>query len=152
MSESKKKPTFAKGDKDYPDTIVPFAPPGFAKLQPINGMRCIAPKISWGGEYDAWPIEKRLRYAERLASAMNHAADLLQQERNKLLEIAQHHEVQLKAAIHRYNEASDLLQRQVTLHNAEEQKLHRTIVELQGRIRALEKANDNLSQSRTDGD
>lgn len=45
-----------------------------------------AKMISWGEDYKKWDVEKRLEYAESLASAMNDACDLIQKERNVLLE------------------------------------------------------------------
>lgn len=41
-------------------------------------------KIQWGDEFEAWDLQHQLDYAKELASAMNQAADLLQQERDVL--------------------------------------------------------------------
>jgi len=42
--------------------------------------------IAWGQDYQKWDVEKRLEYAESLASALNDACDLIQKERNNLAE------------------------------------------------------------------
>jgi len=48
-------------------------------------------KIDWGGESDksewnTWNIQHRLEYAMELASAMNQAAEAMQNERNEMAE------------------------------------------------------------------
>lgn len=39
--------------------------------------------ISWGEDYQNWPIKKRAAYSEALASAYNEACELIQNERNE---------------------------------------------------------------------
>lgn len=114
----------------YPD----LPPDGLGDLQKIERIRNfqrMAPQIRWGDDYRSWPIEKRLRYAENLASSMNHAADLLQKERNALLKTAMHQEAQLKMAVQRYDEQGDLMRRELGRADAEKQDLYRQIVALQ---------------------
>ena len=40
-------------------------------------------QIKWGETFEAWPADKQLKYAKSLASAMNEAADKMQQDRDK---------------------------------------------------------------------
>lgn len=42
-------------------------------------------KINWGESFDTWPKDRQLEYAMETASAMNQAADIIQNERNDLL-------------------------------------------------------------------
>jgi len=72
-------------DGKYPDLVVPDSPEGFKALHPaLNGKRQ-APMIAWGPEYAAWPADRKINYLEKLASSMNHAADVMQKERNRAL-------------------------------------------------------------------
>lgn len=45
-----------------------------------------APQIDWGEDFKAWDMEQQNRYLKRLCSALNHATDNIQKERNKALE------------------------------------------------------------------
>ena len=42
-------------------------------------------QIKWGDEFKAWPMEKQLDYAKKLASAMNEAAAKMQEDRDRIL-------------------------------------------------------------------
>lgn len=41
--------------------------------------------IKFGEEFEAWDDKHKIEFLKKLASSMNHAADIMQQERNKLL-------------------------------------------------------------------
>ena len=118
-------------EHNYPDLIVGEPPDGFKKLERINGAKANAPKISWGHVYKDWPLRKRLKYAEDLASSMNYAADLLQQERNKALVIIQGQEKQLQAAQEGQGRQMELLNRQLSKYNESRQSLLQRIVSLE---------------------
>jgi hypothetical protein len=45
-----------------------------------------APQIDWGKDFEEWSVEQQNRYLKRLCSALNHSADLIQNERNEVLE------------------------------------------------------------------
>jgi hypothetical protein len=95
----------------------------------------LVPRIRWGDEYQSWPIEKRLSYAERLASSMNHAADILQQERDKLIAVVQHQEAQLRENVAKYLEQGALLHRELGAAGAREQELATLVVQLQAEVK-----------------
>jgi len=121
---------------DYPD----LTPDGLGELHSIKRISGMAtpskvPQIKWGGEYAKWPPERRLRYAERLASSMNHAADILQQERNKLIEVVERQEAQLKSNVKSYVEQGELMHRELGMANAREQELSKLVVQLQKEVR-----------------
>jgi Skp family chaperone for outer membrane proteins len=132
--------------KDYPD----LEPDGLGDLKSIkrvNGMAAAAnvPQISWGPDYMSWPLKRRLRFAERLASSMNHAADLLQKERNALLDIKAKLERQLKHSEKKYLEQGELFHSEVTRAGEREQAALRDLVETKrslkealARLKALE--------------
>jgi len=112
-------------------------------IKRIPSMNKHPPQIAWGAEYRKWPIGKRLSYAERLASSMNHAADVLQQERKALSDICKQMEQQIKAHIQRYAEQGALMTRQVNKANEEKQELYQESEILHARIRELENVGDH---------
>lgn len=121
---------------DYADA----EPDGLGDLKAIkriNGMKAHAPKIRWGDDYLAWPVERRLDYAERMAAAMNHAADVLQQERQSLIDLAQRQEAQI-VALQREAEGTTLrLHTELQREGEEKQSLYARIVELTAEVKAL---------------
>lgn len=126
-------------DNKYPNLDPPKAGMGdlksIAKLpKPVR----LPPQIAWGEEYKSWPIEKRLDYAEKLASSMNHAADLLQEERNRLLEIATQQEIKLKAYAKSHLEQGNLVQRELAAADVEKQQLYQEIVQLKAQVKNLQ--------------
>ena len=118
----------------YPD----LEPDGLGDLKSItriSGMKTSAPHIEWGGEYLGWDIKKRLSFAERLASSMNHAADILQIERNKLLEVCTAQEELIKDHVRKYVSQGELMHKELQGANAEQQKLYTTIVDIQKELK-----------------
>lgn len=97
-----------------------------------------AHRIRWGDEYKNWPVVQQRDYAEKLAATMNHAADVLQQERDRLHELATHQEDLLQQWQQKYSEAQYLIQKLTTDHNAREQGLKRELVEATTRLSQLE--------------
>lgn len=124
-------------------------PDGLGELKSIKripGMLKHAPTIRWGDDYHAKPVEERLKYAEKLASSMNHAADILQTERNKVIEVAHIQEEQIRQLQRQVTQQNELTQQIVARANTEKQQLNKTIVDVQtalkaanGRIKLLEK-------------
>lgn len=123
-------------DGKYPDLVVPHAPEGFKTLKRLPGMSRIAPCIAWGSEYTSWSMRKRLRYAQRLAETMNHAADVIQTERNNLLQILKAKERQLVQAAEANEATSQLLQRQVEDFNKQREEMNQDIVTLDRKVKA----------------
>ncbi len=92
-------------------------------------------QIAWGEDFLAWPIERQLEYAKKLASAMNQAADEMQNDRNRVLK-------ELNTAIIKRTEAEqaaqiakDTLQNIVTRTNATIQDLQREVQLLQAELK-----------------
>ena len=120
----------------YPDLEAPEGPMGnLKKVVRLPQMRSQAPAIRWGEEYESWPMEKRLRYAEKLASAMNHAADVLQQERNKLIELVRRQEEQIKALVLKNESQGELVHRELRSVDKEKQELYQQIVTLKALLK-----------------
>ena len=67
------------------DDLVAFPPPpGFKELKPAKGQRKDPPKIKWGKDFKSWKQERKIMWLQELASSMNHAADMMQRERDAL--------------------------------------------------------------------
>jgi len=45
----------------------------------------MAPQINWGDDFNDFDDMKKIIYLKKLCSALNHATDLIQKERNQLL-------------------------------------------------------------------
>jgi len=116
-----------------------FEPDTLGELKSIKrhrDMKVIAPNIAWGEEYNSWSVEKRLHRAERVAAAMNHAADVLQKERDALVETCKHQEAQLKNNTQQYTAQGELLHSRLGQENAEKQKLYEKILSLKAAIKS----------------
>lgn len=118
--------TMQKEDLHYPD----LKHDGLGDLKSIKRlpqMQKDPPKIKWGKEYLSWPDKRKLFYAERLACSMNHAADILQKERDKIIKISIHLEKQVEQLKQSYDQQVDLMHKKMVDFNAEKQKLFREI-------------------------
>ena len=94
------------------------------------------PKIKWGKIYQGkqkdpqrskpnkpylWNDKDRIAYLEKLAATMNHAADLIQTERNKLLEIYDKQEGKIEQMRLALEANTEMLQSEIAKMNAERQ-------------------------------
>ncbi len=115
---------------------------GFHKLDD-NIIEKRPPKIKWGVIYRNMDDNEKIRYLENLASVMNHAAFIIQNERNQLGELCEKKEEQIKALNKRANDASLMLQHEITRMNEKTQGYHSDIAKLNQKIRDLESGNLN---------
>ena len=147
-------PKTAIGNIDLPEEEVRDSnfisdqlPEGFSQLQRIKGMQTHPPKIAWGKVYqDVWNDRQKREYAEKLAYAMNHAADLAQQEKNEAVKLLNRKERQLIASVKESNQIKELLTKLTLEHNDEKQKLQEQIVQQTIEIKQLREANDRLAK------
>ena len=107
------------------------------QIERLPGMKAVAPNISWGQEYQSWPLERRLHYAERLASTMNHAADVLQQSRAQITLIAQQQQEMLQAANQKLEAQGRLLQEEMVRADARYQEIAQQLVSAQAEVKRL---------------
>lgn len=80
------------------------------------------PKIKWGKKYEAWPIEQQLEYTQKLASSMNHAAYLIQMERDNMNQLCIIKERQLEKMKKAMDANNAMIQQQVTEMNEHKQQ------------------------------
>jgi len=94
--------------------------------------------IQWGEEFQAWPVAERLAYAMELASAMNQAADVIQEERNALMAEA----IQLREAADNANQLAQThrgLATKMILESNQQRQAHAAAIgEASNRVAALE--------------
>jgi hypothetical protein len=110
---------------------------GFHKLDGEDWKRD-PPMITWGVLYKDHPDEKKVAYLEKLASAMNHAAFLMQIERNELLDICKKQELQIETMKEGLDANNSMIQEQITNMNAERQNFNKAAAAMKKRIRELE--------------
>jgi len=108
---------------------------GFHRVENVKNH---APKIKWGDLHKKSPPDTRASYAERLASAMNHAAHLIQGERDELGRLCEQKEKQIQSLKAAYQQNNNMVETQITKHNEERQLYNAEIAKLKARIRELE--------------
>jgi hypothetical protein len=111
---------------------------GFHKLDD-NLITNRPPKIKWGEIYKGFTDKEKITYLEKLASSMNHAAHLIQSERNelgRLCELKEQQIIKLKEAM---DKNMLMLQTEMTKINEERQRFNKEVLCLNQRIRELEK-------------
>lgn len=122
----------------YPDS----KPDGLGELKEIKrlpSMKVHAPNIIWGGEFDKMSPAKQLQRAKRVASAMNHAADILQTERNAMIKVAKDQEILIAKLSEEKGIQDDLLHDQLLKHNKDTQEMCVQLVEKSNEIKGLKK-------------
>jgi len=90
-----------------------------------------APQIDWGEDFKAWPLDQQNRYLKRLCSALNHATDNIQKERNEALVKLHEMKEVLENADQGVNTQKAIVLRAITSHNAEKQDLIKIIQDLE---------------------
>ena len=101
------------------------------------------PKIQWGRIYQGMTDDEKLQYCEKLACVMNHAAKLIQDERNTLghmVEQKEHMLIEMKKAL---DENNSMIQEQMTKFNEDKQRYNKAIAELKAKVRELESDRNN---------
>lgn len=101
------------------------------------------PRIAWGKKYETKTDVEKISYLEKLASSMNHAAFIIQNERNDLLELMAIKEKQVVTMAANLDANNNMIQQQVTKMNAEKQEYFKTIAALNKQIREYENADNN---------
>lgn len=97
-----------------------------------------APKIQWGVLYKRKSDKEKIRYLEKLAASMNHAAALIQEERNQLVRLCELKEQQLAVMAKAVEANNAMLQQEIVRMNAEQQGANATIARLNTRVKELE--------------
>lgn len=88
-------------------------------------------QIKWGDDFNAWPMDKQLDYAKALASAMNEAADKMQEDRDRVLNL-------LKLAQTKQSEAEQSAMISNTTMAQAIARNNETVQDLQNQIKQLQ--------------
>lgn len=128
------------GIDTYPNLGPPeVMPEGFKQIKLLPSQQNPPPQIRWGEQYQNMPIDKQLRRAQKVASAMNHAADIAQQRVQELIDIANHQERQLDQNKVDFAKQRELLTQMMTQNNAEKQARLQEMQLLKAELRAAQK-------------
>ena len=96
-----------------------------------------APTINWGIIYKNKSDTNKIIYLEKLASAMNHAASLVQEERNALGKLCAIKEEQIQQLTKAMHANSNMLQSEVTKMNAMKQDFNKEFARLNKIVKEL---------------
>ena len=96
-----------------------------------------APKINWGRIYQKFTDKEKIAYLEKLCSTMNHAAWLVQGERNQLNELCEKKEEQLGKMKAAMDQNMNTLQTEMTKFNEQRQQYNAEIAKLNKQLRKL---------------
>jgi hypothetical protein len=96
------------------------------------------PRIQWGVIYKGMNDKEKISHLEKLAATMNHAAALVQEERNELGRLAELKEAQIAKMEKAVRQNNAMLQQEVTRMNQQKQDYNEIIKELNQKIKELE--------------
>jgi len=100
------------------------------------------PKISWGHTYKSWTPQEKVEWLEKFAHSMNHAASLIQCERDGLNRLLHVKENQLKQMSKAMAQNSEMLQSEIMKMNEQRQGFRSTISKLDAEIKELKNADN----------
>jgi len=98
-----------------------------------------APQINWGQDFEDWDKGHQVRYLKKLCSALNHATDLIQKERDALLDKMAIANAVAENAGDATNIQKSIVLNAITAHNEEKQNLISRIQELESDIKNKDK-------------
>jgi len=110
---------------------------GFERLQP-KLVSNNPPKIKWGMKYQEWNDQEKIAFLEKFGSSMNHAAALIQGERNELGKLCELKEQQLMQQQKTVDQVGKMMEQEITRMNSMRQSYNAEIARLNQRIRELE--------------
>jgi len=114
----------------YPDLKAPNG-----EVINLFDVRKIAPAIKWGSGYLKKSDAEKITYLEKLASSLNDALKMMQEDRNRLSTIAFAQEAQLRQAGVGATAQNDMLQQQITRWNADKEERLQRVQTLQAQVR-----------------
>jgi seryl-tRNA synthetase len=101
------------------------------------------PKINWGEKYQGATDDDKISYLEKLSAAMNHAAHLIQGERNELSKLCALKEEQLIKMQEAVDKNMDMLTTEVTKMNETRQGFNQEVARLNKIIKDLKNGDHN---------
>lgn len=104
-----------------------------------------APQIQFGEDFEDWDSDKKIRYLKRLASTMNHAADMMQNERNELLAKVKVLKAQLASSEQNLTITKDIMRNALTSNNTSKDEFATRIHELEYITKTQDKVIEELN-------
>lgn len=98
----------------------------------------LPPHIKWGDKFKSWDTEKKISFLIKFSEAMNHAADVIQKERDVLGKLVEKKEAMLINIQGQLEANNKMVQSEVMKMNEYKQQSNATIAKLNARIRELE--------------
>ncbi len=114
-----------------------FVMEGLHRLDPSIVVKK-APKIAWGDRYKMWPDVRKIKYLDDLACTMNHAAYLIQLERDELNVLCEKKEKMIIAMSSNLEGNNGMIQQQMMKLNEERQLWNKAAADMKAKIRELE--------------
>lgn len=141
MSSLKKDPDQLLPSLDtYPNLGPPeVLPEGYKVIKMLPGQQNPPPKIRWGDKFEKLSLRDRLKRAQKVADAMNHAADVAQQRVSELIDVANHQEKQLENAKRAFHSQQQTMIMMTTRHNEQQQARMQEMQELKAELREAKK-------------
>ncbi|ANS05912.1 hypothetical protein [uncultured Mediterranean phage] len=121
--------------------IADYVDHGFERIED-DGTVPHPPKISWGEGWLAMQDGEKIVYLEKLAHTMNHAASLMQDDRNRLGNLCELKEKQICQMKDALDQNNQMIQSEVTRANSERQQYNDAIKKLNAEIKELKLGND----------
>lgn len=115
-----------------------FVGAGFKRI-PDNLIEQHPPMPKWGKAVLDMSLKDRCRYFERVAAAMNHAADRLQQDNTALNQLLADYKGKMESMARSTFSNNAMLQQMTTKHNADRQQMLQTIARQNAELRELRK-------------
>ncbi len=128
--------------------IADFVGQGFHKLDD-DLISTHPPKIKWGIQYQNMSDKEKIAYLEKLAATMNHAAYLIQEERNNILIFNGQQEDKIIEMAKALETNQDMVVSEITKVNNERQEMNKSGSKMKGdKIREyLNNVNNSGSKS-----
>ena len=95
------------------------------------------PRIKWGELYKRFTDAEKITYLEKLASTMNHAAYLIQGERDELNVLCELKEKQIQKLSNNMDGNNSMVQSEIMKMNEERQAFNSHVAELNKKIKKL---------------
>jgi hypothetical protein len=102
-------------------------------------------RLQFGEKFYEWDTSQKIEYLIKLASSMNHAADMIQRERDNLMQKHEQLFRTLESCEKNLDTQKQISINTITTANAKEQKYIKDIQLLQSRVRAQDAVIEKLN-------
>lgn len=96
------------------------------------------PQIDWGDDFEAFDDKGKIRYLKKLASALNHSADIIHKERNEALKQCHVMAQDVENANKSVEIQKTIVRNALEGFNAEKQELINRIQELEQELKKID--------------